>query len=84
LIYEDTFKGRRFLQDLEEIQKTKNSTDIPLITICRIIWATAKTADNSIADIFNWSAQFSTNGLFGASKEAMELINNDIKPTSKN
>ncbi len=84
LIYEDNFKGRRFLQDVEELQKIKKESDIPLTIFCRILWATAKTADNTIADMFSWSAQFSITGLMGATKSAIEIINEDIKSTSKN
>lgn len=84
LIYEDTFKGRRFLQDIEEFRKIKKDTDIPISTLCRIIWATAKTADKTIPDMFTWSAQFSIPGLIGAGKEAIEVIDKDITPTIKN
>lgn len=84
LIYEDTFKGRRFLRDVSELEKVKEPTDYPLTLTCRILWATAKTADNSIPNMFKWAAQFTSKGLLNATGEAMKLIGEDMKSTVKN
>lgn len=84
LIYEDSFKGRRFLQDVSELQQVKKETDIPLTLFCRVLWSVAKTADNSIPNMFKWSAQFTSHGLLKSANEAMKLIGEDLKPTVKN
>lgn len=47
IIYEDRFKGRRFLKDIDNLI-TEGS--ISLATSARILWAVSKTADSSIAD----------------------------------
>lgn len=84
LIYEDAFKGRRFLQDINELKKVKEPTDYPLTLFCRVLWAVAKTADNSIPNMFKWSAQFTSNGLFKSAGEALQLVGEDLNPTVKN
>lgn len=74
LIYEDRFKGRRLLQDMGEIVKITDTDKAPLSVYARILWSTAKTADETLPDIYEWTKDFSISGIMQASKTAYELV----------
>lgn len=84
IIYEDSFKGHRFLQDLDELQKIKEPSDMPLGVCCRFIWAVAKTADSSIPDMLEWTKGFSMGGIFSGVQPAIEIIGENVAVPSKN
>lgn len=83
LIYEDRFKGRRMLQDIAELTKIENIQNIPFSLYSKLLWASVKTADNSIADIYEWIKDFSIQGIITASQVALELICQSIETTKK-
>lgn len=74
LIYEDRFKGRRLLQDMGEIVKISEAEKAPLSVYVRILWAAAKTADETLPDIYEWAKNYSISEIIKASKAAYELV----------
>ena len=83
LIYEDRFKGRRMLQDIAELTKIENIQNIPFSLYSKLLWASVKTADDSIDDIYEWIKDFSIQGVITASQVALELICQSIETTKK-
>ena len=83
LIYEDRFKGRRLLQDIDGIAKIDEIEKIPFSLCTKLLWATAKTADSSIPDIYEWVKDFSIKEIIVASQTAIELICQSIETSKK-
>ena len=83
LIYEDRCKGRRLLQDISELAKITDIDKIPLSRYSRLLWATAKTADETIADVYEWTKEFTINGIIKAGQIALEMICESIETTKK-
>lgn len=83
LIYEDRFKGRRLLQDISELAKITDINKIPLSLYSKLLWAAAKTADETIADVYEWTKEFTINGIIKAGQLALEMICESIETTKK-
>lgn len=82
IIYEDRFKGRRLLQDIDELAKI-DTVKTPFSLYAKLLWATAKTADDSIADLYEWTKQYSISEIITASQYAVEMILKSIQTTKK-
>lgn len=72
ILYEDTFKGRRLLRDVSLL--LTGDDDVPISTAVKIIWALAKTADESLPDCLEWSKEFSIAGITEAVKPALMIL----------
>ena len=83
LIYEDRFKGRRLLQDISELAKITDIDKIPLSLYSKLLWATAKTADETISDVYEWTRDFTINGIIKAGQIALGMICESIETTKK-
>ena len=83
LIYEDRFKGRRLLQDISELAKITDIDKIPLSLYSKLLWATAKTADETTSDVYEWTKNFTINGIIKAGQIALEMICESIETTKK-
>ena len=83
LVYEDRFKGRRLLQDIDKLSELRKAEDIPFSLYTKLFWATAKTADYSIEDVYEWSSQFSIEEIIIAGQVAINLIWESIQSTKK-
>ena len=58
LIYEDTFKGHSFLRDADRVL-VKNLNDVKFGSAVKLLWAAAKTADDTIPNFKVWSKNLS-------------------------
>ena len=83
LIYEDRFKGRRLLQDISELAKITDIDKIPLSLYSKLLWATAKTADETTSDVYEWTKDFTINGIIKAGQIALGMICESIETTKK-
>ena len=83
LIYEDRFKGRRLLQDIGELAKITKAEKIPFSLYSKLFWAAAKTADNSIPDIYDWIKDFEISDVIIGSQTVITLIYESIETTKK-
>ena len=83
LVYEDRFKGRRLLQDIDKLSELRKTEDVPLSLYTKLFWATAKTADRSIEDIYEWSSQFTIEDIIKGGQVAITLIWESILPLKK-
>ncbi len=83
LIYEDRFKGRRLLQDVDKISQINRVEDVPFSLYTKLFWATAKTADHNIGDVYEWSSQFTIEDIIKGGQIAITLIWNSILPLKK-
>lgn len=73
LRYKNYF-GQDALQDLSKLQKDFLKGDVNVETLYKIIWALAKTADDSIPEIVTWIDSFNTFPLLDIFKELEPLI----------
>lgn len=83
LVYEDRFKGRRLLQDIDKLSELRKTEDVPLSLYTKLFWATAKTADRSIEDVYEWSSQFTIEDIIKGGQVAITLIWESILPLKK-
>ncbi|WP_143000438.1 hypothetical protein [Ruminococcus sp. YE282] len=68
---------------MSEIVKITDADDAPLSVYARILWAVAKTADDTLPDIYEWTKDFSISGIMQASKTAYELVCNSFNTPKK-
>lgn len=71
IVYEDRFKGCRFLKDIDNLITEES---ISLATSARMLWATAKTADNSVADFCEFTKNFEISDLYKAHPQVINII----------
>ncbi|MDO4893358.1 MAG: hypothetical protein Q3989_08655 [Eubacteriales bacterium] len=83
IIYEDRFKGRRLLQDISELTAIKDSFDIPFALTSKLLWAAAKTADNSTPDFYEWIKQFTIADVLQTGLQMIPLYVKDIETVKK-
>lgn len=83
LIYEDRFKGRRFLQDITELAKIPDINKTPFSLNSKLLWAAAKTADENIPDIYEWAKSFSISGIIDAGQTVLILVCESISTRKK-
>lgn len=83
LVYEDRFKGRRLLQDIGEISKIGEAEKVPFSIQTKMLWAAAKTADDTLPDIYEWTKQFSIEEVIKASQIAVVLICESLSTSKK-
>lgn len=81
LIYEDTFKGRSFLRDADRIL-VKNLNDVKFGSAVKLLWAAAKTADDTIPNFKAWSKNLSIKDAISATDTIIELIVNSLRSDS--
>ena len=79
LIYED----RRLLQDIDELAKITTTDKVPFSLYSKLFWSVAKTADDTVPDIYEWAKDFSISGVIEGSRTAIELICKSIETTKK-
>ena len=83
IIYEDRFKGRRLLQDIDNLIKIPGAEKVPFSLYSKFFWAAAKTADKNIPDIYEWSKNFEIGEIISAGQIATGLICESIETSRK-
>lgn len=71
IIYEDRFKGRRFLKDIDSLVAQES---ISLATSARMLWAISKTADSSVADFCEFIKGFELSDLLKCHTFVVEIL----------
>lgn len=74
LIYEDRFKGKRFLKDSDELLKGGKIEDIQFSIAVKILWAAAKSADNNIEDIIIWAKKYTLADILKNTNSIVDMI----------
>lgn len=78
LIYEDSFKGRSFLRDVDEILQT-DPNEVKFSSAVRILWAAVKTADEKTPNIEKWSKSISLKDAVSSVETLVELVFESLK-----
>ncbi len=78
LIYEDTFKGHSFLRDADRVL-VPNLNDVKFGTAVKLLWAAAKTADDTIPNFKAWSKGISIKDAISAIGKIVDLIVDSLK-----
>lgn len=78
LIYEDTFKGHSFLRDADRVL-VPNLNDVKFDTAVKLLWAAAKTADDTIPNFKAWSKGISIKDAISAIGKIVDLIVDSLK-----
>ena len=78
LIYEDTFKGHSFLRDADRVL-VPNLNDVKFGTAVKLLWAAAKTADDTISNFKAWSKEISIKDAISAIGKIVDLIVDSLK-----
>ena len=81
LTYEDNFKGRIFLKDIEEFANASSSGRVPLGLTLKFLWAEAKTADDKIPNLEEFAKQFNIKSIIANATEVLDLIYEDLQTT---
>lgn len=81
LIYEDTFKGYTFLRDADRIL-VKNLNDVKFGSAVKLLWAAAKTADDTIPNFKTWAKEISIKDAISATDTIINLIVDSLKSDS--
>lgn len=81
LIYEDNFKNRSFLRDVDML--TANPNKVQYSSTVRILWAAAKSADDTIKPIKEFSKQYSIGEVISTAQPLVDLIVESLKTSSK-
>ena len=81
LIYEDTFKGHGFLRDTDRVL-VPNLNDVKFGTAVKLLWAAAKTADDTIPNFKTWSKDVSIKDAISATDTIINLIVDSLKSDS--
>lgn len=81
LIYEDTFKGHGFLRDADRII-VKNLNDVKFGSAVKLLWAAAKTADDTIPNFKTWAKEISIKDAISATDTIINLIVDSLKSDS--
>lgn len=81
LIYEDTFKGYSFLRDADKVL-VKNLNDVKFGSAVKLLWAAAKTADDTIPHFKTWSKDVSIKDAISATDTIIKLIVDSLKSDS--
>ncbi len=83
IIYEDRFKGRRLLQDIFELSAIKDPDKVPFALVSKLIWAAAKTADNTTPDLYEWIAQMNIAEVIGIAPQILTMYYTNIETAKK-
>ena len=83
IIYEDRFKGRRLLQDIFELSAIKDTDKVPFALVSKLIWAAAKTADNTTPDLYEWIAQMNIAEVIGIAPQILTMYYTNIETAKK-
>lgn len=83
--YKEAF-GREFLADVVKASKMDMSKIETLDFDCmyQIIWACAKTADDTIQDMLPWLDNFEEMDVTAVYEEVMEIVKKSLKTDRKN
>lgn len=81
LIYEDRFKGHSFLRDADRVL-VKNLNDVKFGSAVKLLWAAAKTADDTISNFKAWSKDVSIKDAISATDTIIKLIVDSLKSDS--
>ena len=81
LIYEDIFKGHSFLRDADRVL-VKNLNDVKFGSAVKLLWAAAKTADDTIPNLKAWSKDVSIKDVISATDTIIKLIVDSLKSDS--
>lgn len=82
LVYEDAFKGRSLLRDVDMLTSSK-SNKVQFSTAVRVLWAAAKSADESTKPIKEFAKQFSFADVISAAGSVVNLVIESLKTSSK-
>ena len=83
IVYEDRFKGRRLLQDIFELSAIKDLDKVPFALVSKLIWAAAKTADNTTPDLYEWIAQMNIAEVIGIAPQILAMYYSNIETVKK-
>ena len=78
IIYEDTFKCHSFLRDADRVL-VPNLNDVKFGTAVKLLWAAAKTADDTISNFKAWSKEISIKDAISAIGKIVDLIVDSLK-----
>ena len=81
LIYEDTFKGDSFLRNADRVL-VKNLNDVKFGSAVKLLWAAAKTADDTISNFKAWSKEISIKDAISATGKIIDLVVDSLKSDS--
>lgn len=81
LIYEDTFKGHSFLRDADRVL-AKNLNDVKFGSAVKLLWAAAKTADDTIPNFKTWAKDISIKDAISATDTIINLIVDSLSSDS--
>lgn len=81
LIYEDNFKGRSFLRDVDML--TTNPNKVQYSSTVRILWAASKSVDDATKPIKEFSKQYSIGEVISTAQPLVDLIVESLKTSSK-
>ena len=82
LLYEDNFKGSCFLKDVEEATAyytKRNSNKFPTTLCLKMLWASAKTANEDLESFVNFTKNLSLSDILKNSNTVIDLIWEAIK-----
>lgn len=79
IVYEDRFKGRRFLQDVEVL----TSDNIPFGITAKFLWSAVKTADENVCDFNEWIKQFEIADIILLNNAIISLISESLSSIVK-
>ncbi len=79
IVYEDRFKGRTFLNDADVIMRGGKIADIPFSLAVKILWAAAKTADESIEDVEIFAKKYSIADILKNANVVVETVLESLK-----
>ena len=81
LIYEDTFKGHSFLRDADRVF-VKNLNNVKFGSAAKLLWAAAKTADDTTPNFKVWLKDVSIKDAISATDTIIKLIVDSLKSDS--
>lgn len=81
LIYEDTFKAHSFLRDADRIL-VKHLSDVKFGSAVKLLWAAAKTADDTIPNFKTWAKEISIKDAISATDKIINLVVDSLKSDS--
>lgn len=81
LIYEDTFKGHSFLRDTDRVL-VPNLNDVKFGTAVKLLWAAAKTADDTIPNFKAWTKGISIKDAISAIGKIVNLVIDSLNSDS--
>lgn len=79
IIYEDRFKGRTFLNDADVIMRGGKIAEIPFSLAVKILWAAAKSADESLEDIDTFAKKYPISDILKNANVVVDMVLESLK-----